>query len=87
MNQNWRIHIMTMRIQTTTDNLILKDACELFWIVKGHIPSCMYYADTVEDAYNSYFDRVWRWDPNEVYLRRQGFNQAYKQFLNNWPEA
>ena len=87
MNQNWRIHIMTMRIQTTTDNPILKDACELFWIVKGHIPSCMYYNDTVEETYHSYFDRVWRWDPNEVYLRRQGFDQAYKQFLTNWPEA
>jgi hypothetical protein len=47
----------------------------------------MYYDNTVKDTYNSYFDRVWRWDPNEVYLRRQGFDQAYKQFLTNWPEA
>ena len=78
---------MIARKQTTTDNPILKDACELFWIVKEHIPPCMYYDDTVEDTYNSYFDRVWRWDPNEVYHRRQGFDQAYKQFLTNWPEA
>ena len=47
---------MTVRIQTTTDNPILKDACELFWIVKGHIPSCMYYNDTVENY--STFDPV-----------------------------
>jgi len=78
---------MSERKQTTIDNPKLKDACELFWICKGQIAPCMYYESAVESIYNSYFDRVWRWDPNEVLHRREGFEEAYNKFLANWPEA
>ena len=78
---------MLERKLTTIDNPILKEACRLFWICKGQIAPCMYYEEPVKDIYNAYFRRIWGWDPNDVLHREQGFEEAYDNFLANWPEA
>jgi len=78
---------MTERTLTTINNPILKDACELCWICKGQIIPSMIYEDSVVSIYESYFDRIWRWDPNEVFHRREGFSEAWEQFKKKLAEA
>jgi len=78
---------MTERTLTTINNPILKDACELCWICKGQIIPSMIYEDSVVSIYESYFDRIWRWDPNEVFHRREGFDEAWEQFKKKLAEA
>ena len=78
---------MTERTLTTINNPILKDACELCWICKGQIIPSMIYEDSVVSVYESYFDRIWRWDPNEVFHRREGFDEAWEQFKKKLAEV
>jgi|TARA_R110000851_G_scaffold184282_2_gene333638 hypothetical protein len=47
----------------------------------------MIYQDSVVSIYQSYFDRVWRWDPNEVFHRKEGFDEAWEQFKKKLVEA
>jgi len=55
-----------------------KEACRLFYICKGHLPP-MLLRDEEHDAVIEQFGRrVWRME--EVYLREEGFEQAFDKF-------
>jgi len=60
-----------------------RDACQLFWIVKGHMPQTLHRPDVVDDIYDAYSKRVWHWDPNEVFHRKEGWEEAYADFLRS----
>ena len=54
-----------------------KEACRLFYMVKGHLPNDM---KTIYACYEGYFKRLW--NNNEGYTHETGFEEAYNQFLN-----
>ena len=51
---------------------VFKDACRLFWIVKGHL-NCN--DNTILDCYIGYFKRVWY--DQETYYKEEGFEEAF----------
>lgn len=55
----------------------LKEAARLFWMVKGHLNVT---EDTVFQSYNGYFKRLWH--NEEAYYKEEGFEEAYKSFLD-----
>jgi hypothetical protein len=56
----------------------LKEACRLYYIVKGHLPKSLYREDEQDSIIEHFGRRVWRME--EVYLREEGFEQAFIQF-------
>ena len=55
----------------------LKECCRLFWMVKGHLNTS---EETIRSSYNGYFKRLWY--NNEAYIKEDGFEEAYKSFLD-----
>tara|TARA_B100000123_G_scaffold272107_1_gene253609 strand:- start:69 stop:257 length:189 start_codon:yes stop_codon:yes gene_type:complete len=55
----------------------LKECCRLFWMVKGHLNTS---EETIRSSYNGYFKRLWY--NNEAYIKEEGFEEAYKSFLD-----
>tara|TARA_B100000683_G_scaffold249593_1_gene263912 strand:+ start:4033 stop:4221 length:189 start_codon:yes stop_codon:yes gene_type:complete len=56
----------------------LKEACRLFWMTKGHLNTS---EQTIRSCYDSYFKRLWY--NNEAYIKEEGFEEAFKSFLDN----
>ena len=54
-----------------------KECCRLFWMVKGHLNTS---EETIRSSYNGYFKRLWY--NNEAYIKEEGFEEAYKSFLD-----
>tara|TARA_A100001388_G_C28515267_1_gene378295 strand:+ start:227 stop:436 length:210 start_codon:yes stop_codon:yes gene_type:complete len=54
-----------------------RDACLIFWLVKGHLNTSL---DTVYSSYNGYFKRVWY--DEETWYKYDGFEEAYKKMLD-----
>tara|TARA_X000001036_G_scaffold437464_1_gene482851 strand:- start:379 stop:603 length:225 start_codon:yes stop_codon:yes gene_type:complete len=64
------------------DNPSHKEACQMFWIVKGHLNSSM---DTIYSCYNGYFKRMWcrlQGESVEFNSTLDGFEEAYKKMLD-----
>ena len=55
----------------------LKEACRLFWMMKGHLNTS---EETIRSSYDGYFKRLWY--NNEAYIKEEGFEEAYKSFLD-----
>ena len=55
----------------------LKEACRLFWMVKGHLNTS---EETIRSSYDGYFKRLWH--NEEGYIKEEGFEEAYKSFLD-----
>jgi len=59
-----------------------KEACRLFWIVKGHLNTS---SETIESCYDSYFRRMWcnlQGESVEYNGTLDGFEEAYIEYLN-----
>tara|TARA_R110002153_G_scaffold29711_16_gene91275 strand:+ start:10053 stop:10301 length:249 start_codon:yes stop_codon:yes gene_type:complete len=54
----------------------LKELCRIFYMTKGHLNVNI---KTVEQCYDGYFKRLW--NNNEGYLKEEGFDKSYKQFI------
>lgn len=54
-----------------------KEACRLYWLVKGHLG-----ADdkTIVESYDSYFKRLWNNNERQEY-GMDGFEEAFKERL------
>ncbi len=55
-----------------------KEACRLFWMVKGHLGAS---DDTILSSADSYFRRLW--GNCENYYKEEGFEEAYQKKLDN----
>lgn len=58
-----------------------KEACRLFWIVKGHLNTSY---ETIESCYDSYFKRMWcnlQGQSVEDLGYLDGFEEAYLEYL------
>ncbi len=58
-----------------------KEACRLFWIVKGHLNTS---PETIDSSYDSYFKRMWcnlQGQSAEDLGYLDGFEEAYKEYL------
>tara|TARA_B100000925_G_C21955205_1_gene450872 strand:- start:663 stop:851 length:189 start_codon:yes stop_codon:yes gene_type:complete len=55
-----------------------KEACRLFWMVKGHLGAT---DETILSSADGYFKRLWY--NNESYLKIDGFEEAYQKRLDN----
>ena len=55
-----------------------KEACRLFWMVKGHLGAS---DDTILSSADSYFRRLW--GNCENYYKEEGFQEAYQKKLDN----
>lgn len=53
-----------------------KEACRLFWIVKGHLNTSN---QTILESYNGYFKRMW--GNHEACYHEEGFESAWHQKL------
>ncbi|MBL6910917.1 MAG: hypothetical protein ISR34_10915 [Pirellulales bacterium] len=55
-----------------------KEACRLFWLIKGHLG-----ADdkTIISCYDGYFKRLWSNNERAVY-GMEGFDEAYNKKVN-----
>lgn len=58
------------------NNPDLKELCRIFYMTKGHLNVTI---KTIEKCYDGYYKRLW--NNNEAYLKEQGFDAAYKQFI------
>jgi hypothetical protein len=58
-----------------------KEACRLFWMVKGHLNTS---DSTILSSANSYFNRLWRdgCDGAPIADYEQGFEEAYNERFN-----
>ena len=66
-----------MRKKLTDD---YKEACRLFWLVKGHLNSS---DDTILGSYNSYFRRLWcMYQGEDMSVWEEGFEEAYQKRLD-----
>jgi hypothetical protein len=54
-----------------------KEACRLFYMVKGHLPNDM---KTIYACYDGYFRRLW--NNIECYTHEVGFEEEYKKMLD-----
>ena len=59
-----------------------KEACRLFWLVKGHLNTS---DDTILSSQNGYFKRLWIAGSNGAPLAdyEEGFEEAYQKRLDN----
>jgi len=59
-----------------------KEACRLFWLVKGHLNTS---DDTILSSQNGYFKRLWIDGSNGAPLAdyEEGFEEAYQKRLDN----
>ncbi len=58
-----------------------KEACRLFWIVKGHLNTS---SETIDSCYDGYFKRMWcnlQGESAEDLGYLDGFEEAYKEYL------
>jgi len=55
-----------------------KEACRLYYICKGHLPPSLLRQEEHDGIIEHFSRRVWRME--EVYLREEGFEEAFKQF-------
>jgi hypothetical protein len=55
-----------------------KEAYKLFWMVKGHLNTD---ESTILASAEGYFKRMWC--NNEAYLHAEGFEEAFKEMLDN----
>ena len=55
-----------------------KEACRLFWMVKGHLGAS---DDAILASADSYFRRLW--GNCENYYKEEGFEEAYQKKLDN----
>jgi hypothetical protein len=55
-----------------------KEACILFWLVKGHLNTS---EETIMSSYNGYFKRLWGNNERTEY-GMEGFEEAYKKKVN-----
>jgi hypothetical protein len=51
-----------------------KEACRIFWMVKGHLNSS---DETIKACYSGYFSRLW--GNHEACYLEEGFEEAYKK--------
>lgn len=58
-------------------NKELKEACRLFYMVKGHLNTSI---ETILASENNYFKRMW--NNNEAYLHEKDFDIHYKEFIS-----
>ena len=66
-----------MREKLTDD---YKEACRLFWLVKGHLNSS---DDTILGSYNSYFRRLWcKYQGEDMSVWEEGFEEEYQKRLD-----
>ncbi len=57
-----------------------KEACRLFWLVKGHLNST---DETILGCQNGYFKRLWcRYQGEDVSIILEGFEEAYQKRLD-----
>ena len=58
----------------------LKQAAQLYWMVKGHIPPFLHQSSDKElsDIIDSYFFRMW--GNEESNLHKEGFEEAWNRF-------
>ena len=56
----------------------IKEACRVFWLVKGHLKST---DATILSSYNGYFKRLWNNNERSGY-GMEGFEEAYKKLMN-----
>ena len=59
-----------------------KEACRLFWLVKGHLNTS---DDTILSSQNGYFRRLWIDGSNGAPIAdyEEGFEEAYQKRLDN----
>ena len=69
---------MNGHIRTKAKDSKIKEACRIFWIVKGHLNAT---ESCILDCYDSYFKRVWYME--EAYYREEGFEEAYNKYVYN----
>lgn len=50
-----------------------KEACRIFWMVKGHLNAADH---VILDCYDGYFKRIWY--NNESYVHEEGFEEAWE---------
>jgi len=55
-----------------------KEACRLFWLVKGHLNTS---EETIMSSYNGYLKRLWGNNERTEY-GMEGFEEAYKKKVN-----
>lgn len=60
------------------DTQKFKEACRLFYICKGHLPPSLLRQEEHDAVIEQFGRRVWRME--EVYLREEGFEEAFTQF-------
>ena len=57
-----------------------KEACRLFWIVKGHLNST---DDTILNSKEGYFKRLWcKYQGEDMSVIEEGFEKAYQKRLD-----
>ena len=63
-----------------------KEACRLFWLVKGHLNTT---PDTILSSANGYFKRLWIDGSNGAPISdyEQGFEEAYKHYMEKKNET
>jgi len=69
---------MNGHIRTKAKDSKIKEACRIFWIVKGHLKAT---ESCILNSYDSYFKRVWYME--EAYYREEGFEEAYNKYVYN----
>jgi hypothetical protein len=47
------------------------------------MPQTLHKPEVVDDIYEAYGKRVWHWDPNDVFHRKEGWEEAYTNFLRS----
>lgn len=54
-----------------------REACRLFWMVKGHLGAS---EETIFQSYDGYFRRLW--GNHEAVYHEDGFEEAYQKLLD-----
>ena len=69
---------MNGHTRTKAKDSKIKEACRIFYIVKGHLNAT---ESTILSCYDGYFKRVWYME--ESYYREEGFEEAYNKYTHN----
>ena len=56
------------------NNVDFKEACRLFWMVKGHLNAKDH---VIMECYDGYFKRMWY--SEESYVHTEGFEEAWEK--------
>ena len=57
-----------------------KEACRLFWLIKGHLSSS---DETIIGSQNGYFKRLWcKYQGEDTSVLLEGFEEAYQKRLD-----